>query len=422
MGLVIAFALVLLVFLFVFSQRKEVVKEVPSELNDRPLPTDSHPAVDIEGGETLDTIYFNPAEIILSIREQIGMDPITLYASDKQRDKSHIKKGDLLVKLHFKWRVNHRNPSTKGYYTEERKEELIFSPCEGYVLYRQVPMFGGIERFPLAVVYKDYVSLLENEFPFNYRIETDDFDNTECFIWETINGEGHTQYLTLTKDSSINVSFNIREHKPFLIAKYKYKTTKGTHVEFLFEDNTPICFPFFGNNRADNSLLIPISHQDINCFISNNLLKIRIRKEESIRDYQIGENEQDSLKRFAAVFSKAYTSYLEERDLPNNILEGITEPDELVNEKDESCWVYLMHDLANNAYKIGISNNPEYRERTLQSEKPSIEKIAAKQYPSRDLARAIEASLHKVYEIRRLRGEWFRLEPNEVEDVKNSLK
>ena len=80
-----------------------------------------------------------------------------------------------------------------------------------------------------------------------------------------------------------------------------------------------------------------------------------------------------------------------------------------------------MHDSANNAYKIGISNKPEYRERTLQSEKPSIVKLAAKQFPTRDIARAFEAALHKVYEIRRMRGEWFKLEPNEVEDVKKAL-
>ena len=41
--------------------------------------------------------------------------------------------------------------------------------------------------------------------------------------------------------------------------------------------------------------------------------------------------------------------------------------------KDESCCVYLMIDTVNNYHKIGISNNPEVRESTLQREKPSIE-------------------------------------------------
>jgi hypothetical protein len=29
------------------------------------------------------------------------------------------------------------------------------------------------------------------------------------------------------------------------------------------------------------------------------------------------------------------------------------------------CYVYLMKDVSNNYYKIGISKTPEYRERTL---------------------------------------------------------
>lgn len=87
----------------------------------------------------------------------------------------------------------------------------------------------------------------------------------------------------------------------------------------------------------------------------------------------------------------------------------------------KQCYVYLMHDLANGYYKIGISNNPEYRERTLQSEKPTIELIIAKEFPIRRLAEAFEAALHKTYESKRLRGEWFRLDSNDVEDLKNAL-
>lgn len=80
-----------------------------------------------------------------------------------------------------------------------------------------------------------------------------------------------------------------------------------------------------------------------------------------------------------------------------------------------------MRDIANNSYKIGISNNPKYRERTLQSEKPTIEKLAAKKYPSRTIARTIEDSLHKVYQDKRIRGEWFYLDRTEVDEIIQSL-
>ena len=81
---------------------------------------------------------------------------------------------------------------------------------------------------------------------------------------------------------------------------------------------------------------------------------------------------------------------------------------------DNTCYVYLMHDTSHGYYKIGISNQPEYRERTLQSEKPTIEKICAKAYPNRTIAGAIESALHKAYESKRLRGEWFSLDANDI--------
>jgi hypothetical protein len=71
--------------------------------------------------------------------------------------------------------------------------------------------------------------------------------------------------------------------------------------------------------------------------------------------------------------------------------------------------------------KIGISNRPEYRERTLQSEKPTIELLCAKQYPSRTIAEAIEGALHKAFGEKRLRGEWFNLSDQDVIDLKITL-
>lgn len=87
-----------------------------------------------------------------------------------------------------------------------------------------------------------------------------------------------------------------------------------------------------------------------------------------------------------------------------------------------TCYVYLMNDTTNNFYKIGISNKPKYREHTLQSDKPTIELICAKEYPTRAIAEAIESALHRVYGNKRIRGEWFNLDTSDVEDIKNTLK
>jgi hypothetical protein len=79
------------------------------------------------------------------------------------------------------------------------------------------------------------------------------------------------------------------------------------------------------------------------------------------------------------------------------------------NEKNETRvlkWTekktYIMKDKTNNLYKIGSSKNPKVREKTLQSEKPSI--ILVKIWDKN-----IETRLHNLYSEFRIRGEWFKL-------------
>tara|TARA_R110000868_G_scaffold35104_1_gene126013 strand:- start:68 stop:640 length:573 start_codon:yes stop_codon:yes gene_type:complete len=63
---------------------------------------------------------------------------------------------------------------------------------------------------------------------------------------------------------------------------------------------------------------------------------------------------------------------------------------------------YIMKDSNTGYYKIGRSIKPKHREKTLQSEKPSINMVKI-------FDRDIEYYLHKKYRRERLRGEWFRL-------------
>jgi predicted GIY-YIG superfamily endonuclease len=88
---------------------------------------------------------------------------------------------------------------------------------------------------------------------------------------------------------------------------------------------------------------------------------------------------------------------------------------------ETKCYVYIMHDEVNNFYKIGISNKPKYRERTLQSEKPSITLIKAKKFPTRAIAKAFESALHTTYSNKHKRGEWFELDEQDVNQIKESL-
>tara|TARA_R110000823_G_scaffold309985_1_gene434614 strand:- start:517 stop:1044 length:528 start_codon:yes stop_codon:yes gene_type:complete len=71
---------------------------------------------------------------------------------------------------------------------------------------------------------------------------------------------------------------------------------------------------------------------------------------------------------------------------------------------------YLMKDNLTKLYKIGRSKNPLNRERTLQSEKPSIKMVKV-------WSENIETKLHKEYSNYRVRGEWFELTKVQVKYI-----
>ena len=76
-------------------------------------------------------------------------------------------------------------------------------------------------------------------------------------------------------------------------------------------------------------------------------------------------------------------------------------------------YVYVMIDKNTGYYKIGRSKKPEYRERTLQSEKPTIEIL----YTFEAMIKH-EKQLHEMFSNKRLRGEWFDLSGSDIEKIK----
>lgn len=78
------------------------------------------------------------------------------------------------------------------------------------------------------------------------------------------------------------------------------------------------------------------------------------------------------------------------------------------------CSVYLMKNLKNGNVKIGISEDPRYREKTLNSEEPDIELLTSKLFNSRENALKIEKMLHLQFSEYRVRGEWFSLDPEDI--------
>ena len=88
---------------------------------------------------------------------------------------------------------------------------------------------------------------------------------------------------------------------------------------------------------------------------------------------------------------------------------------------DESVHVYLMYDESTNLYKIGVSNNPKYREKTLQGEIPKIKTIVSREFKDRKLSLIMEKTLHDYFKTKHVRGEWFDLNEYDLEKLSSLL-
>jgi len=78
--------------------------------------------------------------------------------------------------------------------------------------------------------------------------------------------------------------------------------------------------------------------------------------------------------------------------------------------------LYLMRNVRNGYTKIGISDNPVFRERTLQSQEPEIDLIF-----SQDTDYRVEEMLHSHFADLRIRGEWFHLTEDHIAEIKEII-
>ena len=85
--------------------------------------------------------------------------------------------------------------------------------------------------------------------------------------------------------------------------------------------------------------------------------------------------------------------------------------------RTQPTCIYVMIDKNTGYYKIGRSRNPKVRERTLQSEKPTIEMIFSKEALVLD-----ERVIHEMFQEKRVRGEWFDLNGSDLQKIREYLK
>ena len=276
------------------------------------------------------------------------------------------------------------------------------------------------------------------------NIINDDFTNSKRIIWGRVSTNNYLGYGIISRSDNALVdllfTFNYLQNNDTIVLHFNPKQLKPKQkdkVSFLFEDDVIIEFELSSNptsikNRADEKVLeykSLITKSELEIFANKNLKKWKIDlnnnnnqeilggESGSVIDYESKNNLITVIKKFTTDYLTAVNQNIDNYQ-PTETREILEE----TKQEDESCFVYLMVDTTNGYFKIGISNNPNYREKTLQSEKPTIELMASKQFPVRKIAESIEKSLHDVYAEKRLRGEWFELDEQDVKHIIETLK
>ena len=201
-------------------------------------------------------------------------------------------------------------------------------------------------------------------------------------------------------------------------------------MSILFDDESIISKEL--TSKSDGSYDWELTDEDCSCFLFKKIRMIRISN--TAKDFDFSFEGDDLLYiGLPELFQQLIEKFLEAaaKTAKWSPMAAISKPQSNKTQADtnpgsfedqaEYCYVYLMNDTSNGYYNIGMSNNPEYRESTLQSEKPTIVKVCQKKYPSRRIARSIEAALHKVFEDKRVRGEWFSLKDKDIWEIKQTL-
>jgi hypothetical protein len=341
----------------------------------------------------------------------------------------YLKKEQIIGKIYFvkpnnQWEVYRHTFMPK-----------VIVPEDGYYCFHQNYSDVPWTKYPISLFDKDLVicEVSNDVFEIAHFIVEKDYNYT--IIDDIISGErriewknrfhlrtkdGHSLFVILQNTKN---QFIIQYHKTEF-ATHKFK--KGDVFHFVFSNGAHLQYSLKAsqsntNNPDFKQVSFSMLPQDIELFATESITAIRCAFENEDAPLDLyPENEIASLS-FKFYFQK-YKQALSECgvDLESQYsLDSIREEDKKDEPtwKESSCFVYLMKDESNGFYKIGISNKPEYRERTLQSEKPTIVLLKSKEFPTRTIAEAIESALHKAYGEKRLRGEWFELDGKDVENI-----
>lgn len=318
----------------------------------------------------------------------------------------------------------------------ENEQINYFSEKEGYLEIGKEIRKESYMQSHNEISHNELIYVIRDEEAHNIW-RNNKFKNISQIIIDDFTGNKTIKWVTgAIKTKPLDFSFNNINNKDYLVFNFpnsELKFKKDDDISFLFENgriiNFKIIHPSYKINQYRFENKVQITDDEILCFEKEKFVKWKISCSKTKNEILGGGIGKDSIYRsqiyLILAIQKLAKEYRElvRKEIPDYkpLLEyDIITTANYLNDTEE-CFVYLMLDNINQFYKIGISNKPTWREKTLQSEKPSIELIASKKYISRRIALSIEKALHNTFADKRVRGEWFNLDLFEVEEIKNTL-
>lgn len=338
---------------------------------------------------------------------------------------TNVKKGDALLEV------------TELTVMKPKFQTIIKSPYSGLLVKRYDSMnrklFIGTTLF---TIYSDERHL-KDSFPYKFIVTKDDFTKNTIIQCEATGKYGLSSdgfCMDDTLNCPLYFNFENVSGRYYLLMLFNMKAVridKQCSLHLLLDNGIVITVsPIANPTRSGfhSMCKFSLSSADMDGLENSRFTKWRITNGEGVA-IKDGNNicccdVDDATNITQALSYDVFQSFI--KDFRNVVKKNV--PQEQLEENNETetiqkeCYVYLMIDTTNNFHKIGISNKPKYREHTLQSDKPTIELVCSKAFPTRAVAEAFESSLHRVYASKRIRGEWFNLDDADVEVIKQALK
>lgn len=350
-----------------------------------------------------------------------------------KQDGEFIKQNELIIT--FSYSTSYVNNETINHYAEKN----------GYLNRARIQLdFVGLNQNELVyIIHERDEDRIKRKFVNTPNIIYDDFTNRKIIKWKQVgNYNGYAEGITSkSTDNKISFTFSLNniDEKDYIVFQFYSKEimlSKDDIISFLFFEDKIIDFIISNNSyKASHPYIdklyenkVQITKEELQYFESQQFSRWKIILKKQNREiiggnegfdlYKSSSNLKTVIQKFAIEYCELvkteipnYKPLLQQRNLLNSVEEIAT----------EDCYVYFMVDTNNHYHKIGISNKPQWREKTLQSEKPTIELIASKKFISRKIASSIEKALHSAYSNKRLRGEWFQLDVKDIEEIKITL-